>query len=435
MLRSTARKTWRLSHSTRQRSVLTLRCSSSTLSDGGSASRDSPVPAAVGKDRKPNVWETKVLPALRTYKEKNGHVLVPYAFVVPSDDKTWPSITWGYNLGSSVSRLRNQLKGESHWTISTKVVEELEAIGFAPAASQFKWDTIIMPSLRRFYAVHSHTDVSQTFVVPRGDATWPTVAWGWRLGRTVDHIRHGTVYAPQLEKSEEELESMGFCYKTTIVERDWTEKILPSLEVFRQEFGHCLVSLPFKVPEDPKWPCKAWGLNLGTVVSSMRVQATYTEQAARDKDRLVAIGFTWSRNAGMWNDRIMPALEVFGAIYPHRNVVQKFVVPSEKPWPRSAWTLRLGGTLADMRSRGCYFSFYGRDIEKLDGLNVNLKLSARAWQTHVAPLLAIYLATSLPKDVSEDFVIPSKAPWPEKMWGVRLGLIVARNSHHLPRQV
>ncbi|KAG7379450.1 hypothetical protein PHYPSEUDO_008555 [Phytophthora pseudosyringae] len=85
--------------------------------------------------------------------------------------------------------------------------------------------------------------------------------------------------------------------------------------------------------------------------------------------------------------------------------------------------------------QGSYFSFYGRDVEKLDELGVNVKLSARAWQTRVAPLLDTYSTTSLPRDVPEDFVISSKAPWPEEMWGVRLGLIVARNSHHLPRQV
>ncbi|KAG7379458.1 hypothetical protein PHYPSEUDO_008563 [Phytophthora pseudosyringae] len=164
-------------------------------------------------------------------------------------------------------------------------------------ALQLKWDAIIMPSLRRHYELHGHTDVNFRFVVPSGDGTWPQAAWGHPLGSTVNTIRRMGCYDTQVEESEEELERLKFCYKTTIVERDWMEKILPSLEVFRQEFGHCLVSWAFKVSEDPKW------LNPGNEVTGIRVHANYTEQAARDKDRLEAIGFAWIRDAGMWNKR------------------------------------------------------------------------------------------------------------------------------------
>ncbi|KAG7384686.1 hypothetical protein PHYPSEUDO_002379 [Phytophthora pseudosyringae] len=269
--------------------------------------------------------------ALRTYKEKHGHLLVPYTFVVPHSDKSWPSVAWGYNLGNAVSMLRSSVNGCSDWTLSTEVTEELEAMGFITAASQFKWDAIIMPSLRRYYEVHGHTDVHLGFVVPRGDATWPRAAWGHRLGNTVRCIRHVRSYYPQVEELEEELERLELCYKTTISERDWKEKILPSLEAFREEFGHCLVTRTFKVPEDPKWPRKAWGLYLGKVVNAIRARATYTEQTTRDKDRLEAVGFAWNHSAGVWDDRIMPATETFAAVYPHCNVPQKFVVPSEEP--------------------------------------------------------------------------------------------------------
>ncbi|KAG7379449.1 hypothetical protein PHYPSEUDO_008554 [Phytophthora pseudosyringae] len=145
----------------------------------------------------------------------------------------------------AVVRMRSSLNGYSDWKISSKKKEELEEMEFVTNTSQFKWEAIIMPSLRRFEEEHGHTDVHHSFVVPSGDGTWPTAAWGCKLGCTVERIRHGTAYVPQLEKSEEELERLDFCYKTTLAEREWTEKILPSLEVFRQEFGHCLVSLHF----------------------------------------------------------------------------------------------------------------------------------------------------------------------------------------------
>ncbi|KAG7379457.1 hypothetical protein PHYPSEUDO_008562 [Phytophthora pseudosyringae] len=280
-------------------------------------------------------------------------------------------------------------------------------------ALQLKWDAIIMPSLRRHYELHGHTDVNFRFVVPSGDGTWPQAAWGHPLGSTVNTIRRMGCYDTQVEESEEELERLDFCYKTTIVEREWTEKILPR----------------------PKVAMKRVGVNSGMVVISIRMREGYIEQVARDKDRLEAIGFAWNHAGEMWNGRIMPTIEIFGVMYPHHSVPQKFVVPSEEPWPRGAWTLKLGRILHGMRSSGSYFSFYGRDIEKLDELGVNVKLSARAWQTRVAPLLDIYSTTSKAREVPEDFVIPSKEPWSQEVWGVRLGLIVARNSHYLPRRV
>ncbi|KAE9333870.1 hypothetical protein PR003_g13808 [Phytophthora rubi] len=38
------------------------------------------------------------------------------------------------------------------------------------------------------------------------------------------------------------------------------------------------------------------------------------------------------------------------------------------------------------------------------------------------------------EEVPHDFVIPSETPWDEKIWGVRLGLIVARNPQFTPRK-
>ncbi|KAG6951163.1 hypothetical protein JG688_00013846 [Phytophthora aleatoria] len=42
-------------------------------------------------------------------------------------------------------------------------------------------------------------------------------------------MRHGIVYASQMAESKEELEKLRFCF-STIYERDWTEKVLPSFK-------------------------------------------------------------------------------------------------------------------------------------------------------------------------------------------------------------
>lgn len=102
-------------------------------------------------------WEQKVLVALQIYKKLYGDLLVPRPFVVPTGDERWPSKTWGYNLGTAVNRLRIKLENKS--PLSTEFKEELETLDFARNASQYKWDNIVLPALKRFHQVHEHADV------------------------------------------------------------------------------------------------------------------------------------------------------------------------------------------------------------------------------------------------------------------------------------
>ncbi|EGZ22530.1 hypothetical protein PHYSODRAFT_488407 [Phytophthora sojae] len=124
----------------------------------------------------------------------------------------------------------------------------------------------------------------------------------------------------------------------TLIDRDWEEKILPSIRVYRQEPGNCIMPQAFVVPSSAPWPEKAWGKPLGIVVSEMRFRKAYAEQAARDKDVLDALGFAWDRSDAVWNEIVIPALEVYVDTCRNGKVPFQFVVPSEDPWPRgSAW--------------------------------------------------------------------------------------------------
>ncbi|KAG3098284.1 hypothetical protein PI125_g15366 [Phytophthora idaei] len=171
----------------------------------------------------------------------------------------------------------------------------------------------------------------------------------------------------------------------------------------------------------------AWGILLGKVVNRIRAAAAYAEQAARDKEILVMLGFAWNRNEAVWNQQIIPGIRGYSEVFKNGNIPHKFVVPSEDPWPRSAWGTKLGRILSDLRCAGTYLRYFGRDAGLLDALGVNLKLSARAWQKRIVPLLDIYATQHGGEGVPDDFVIPLKAPWSEEVWGVRLGRIVARN--------
>ncbi|KAE9350723.1 hypothetical protein PF008_g6290 [Phytophthora fragariae] len=445
MLGLSARRGWRLARPLQtapvsafsepiQRFALASRRFSSTPSEGqtssGGAVRNEPKVA--DEHWRTSAWEQKILAALRTYKQLNGHLLVPRPFVVPSGDARWPVVTWGYKLGIAGNNLRMRSKSKARE--STEMEEELERLDFVYDVYQFKWDRIVLPALREFYRVNGHTDVPEIFIVPSGDEAWPKMTWGCHLGTIVKDIRHKKVYSTQVAMSKEELDRMSFCYDMSIPERDWTEKTLPSIRVYRQVFGDCIIPYLFSVPSCPPWPEKAWEMPLGVVACDIRTRPTYVDQVARDREVLDSVGFVWDCNAAVWNEVIFPALEAYVDAHKNGEVPYRFVVPSEDPWPKKSWGKRLGDALSRMRNRGTYFEHYGRDIEKLDELGLNLKLLSTAWNRRVIPLLDTYAELHGEGEVPHDFLIPSEAPWGEKLWGVRLGLIVAHNPQFTRRK-
>ncbi|OWZ19175.1 hypothetical protein PHMEG_0006616 [Phytophthora megakarya] len=228
---------------------------------------------------------------------------------------------------------------------------------------------------------------------------------GSKLGSIVNQMRSKNLYAEQMVKAKAELEKLGFCYNYT--ERNWTEKVFPSLQIHHQEFGHCIVKQDLKVPCCHPWPKKAWGMPLGREISSIRLGTQYQEQVSRDK----------------------AIVRAFAKVIKHGIVPQNFVVPSEDPWPRVAWTTRLGQILRDLRYKGTYLKYFGRDAEILDALGVNLRLSFLAWQHRIVPLLDIYANSHNDETIPDNFVISAEDPWPEEVWGVHLGLLMARNWH------
>ncbi|KAL7694483.1 putative helicase-associated [Plasmopara halstedii] len=379
-----------------------------------------------------SAYEEDMLACFKTYKEKMGDLLVPQAFIVPSGDSSWPNTQWGRRLGRAVNRIRKLLKFQATEQImSAEMIEGLHEIGFVQDVTQYKWDHEVLPSLRQFEKLHGNSDVPSHFVVPEGDEAWPKAAWGRKLGLTVVDMRAGKTFVSQMVESRSELEKLDFCF-TSIPDRDWAEKILPALHVHRQKFGHCVVKQFFKIPSCQPWPTKAWGMPLGHIVRDIRLRKAYLKQATRDKKILNTIDFAWNRSATVWTEQVIPAIRVYSQVFKNGFIQRNFVVPSEDPWPERAWAMKLGTVIGEVRNRGTYFRHFGRDAELLDELGFGLRLSQSAWQNRVAPLLDIYERQyGDSKEISDNFIIPSEAPWPEDMWGVRLGLIVKRNFPQL----
>jgi hypothetical protein len=140
--------------------------------------------------------------ALQTYKDLNGDMLVPNKFVVPEDDITWTEETWGMKLGSVVHDIR---RGKSH----VDKRKDLESIGFNfnPQKLLYGYEATKVASMK-YKELKGDMLVSQRFVVPEDDITWPIETWGMKLGIVVRNIRGGNSYV----KKRIDLENMGFDY-------------------------------------------------------------------------------------------------------------------------------------------------------------------------------------------------------------------------------
>ena len=80
----------------------------------------------------------KHLVALKVYKDIHGHMRVPQCFVIPSDDRRWPSETHGMKLGNFVNNLRRRKTA-----LSQNQMDVLEELGFKWGESlDEKWEKI-----------------------------------------------------------------------------------------------------------------------------------------------------------------------------------------------------------------------------------------------------------------------------------------------------
>jgi virulence-associated protein VapD len=145
-------------------------------------------------------------PALLTYKDLKGDMLVPVSFVVPNDDDTWPIETWGMKLGRIVSDVRNNNAYADHR-------QRLESIGFDYTDQRYRYE-VIEPALLTYKDLKGGMLVPVSFVVPNDNDTWPIKTWGMKLGYVVKNIRNNNAYADHRQR----LESIGFDYTCQLEE-------------------------------------------------------------------------------------------------------------------------------------------------------------------------------------------------------------------------
>uniref|UniRef100_K3WWN4 Helicase-associated domain-containing protein n=1 Tax=Globisporangium ultimum (strain ATCC 200006 / CBS 805.95 / DAOM BR144) TaxID=431595 RepID=K3WWN4_GLOUD len=397
----------------------------SSSSSSASSSASSTITAKSPKDE-------LFLRALQTFYQREGHFSVPNDFVVPvpasadeeqqpersngEDDKQpqWPSDLWGMDLGRRLRLFTRGRCGEYKRSM-------LKSIGFPYEDwRMYVWEQQILPALHTFAQVEGHLFVRQAFEVPYNDEHWPRSTWGFKLGSHCQLLRREkerTLLPEQIA----ELDSLGFIWSE--MERKRKIYFLPSLQRFREVFGHSDVPDKFTVPnEDERWPEISWGYRLGSIVSLERENATQ-ELPKSFKDDLAALDFyDVERSTRVWSEQVFPSLETFVKEFGHADISEDFVVPSEQPWAEPAWQTPLGYIVANICNNGLFEREIAAHKMQLKELGFRWDPLFGKWSKRLLPALKRFREVHDHCDVPQMFQVPTNDPtWPKETWGYRLG--------------
>ncbi|ETL80607.1 hypothetical protein L917_18917 [Phytophthora nicotianae] len=372
-------------------------------------------------------WRHQVLPALRVFHHENGHCNVKSDFVVP-EWEPWPKDAWGLNLGPIVKRVR---AGKSYVDQATSDSDELEKLGFLWDPRDVEWQDRILPALVTFADEFRNDEpMTSDFVVPTKQP-WPKQTWGLQLGMFLRDSQRREQYFVQIVRDANVLDGLGFevCLSVTT----WERQVVPLLVIFSTIYpNQTAVPVDFVIPHKQPWPRKMWGLKLGRIAAQNpdRMAAVMSDLRQRNATP-ETLSVVFDNRNHQWKSRIFPALVTFVQVFGDCRLGPQFTVPSEDPWPKQTWGLKLGAGIADYLKNGTYFKQVGQDADRLDVLGFSFKLMDTPWEQYGAPLLETFAMVHPCTIVPDNFVVPSQAPWQETMWGVKLGKLVGWNSQHM----
>ncbi|KAG7388138.1 hypothetical protein PHYPSEUDO_013098 [Phytophthora pseudosyringae] len=297
-------------------------------------------------------------------------------------------------------------------------------------------------ALRVFHEQNGHFLVPYTFQVPPSEASnsadnpWPEETRGLHLGRQIRiFVSDSSVGSSQkLQVVRRQLDAVGFPEILDWKRFQWEQVVLSALTTFKQIEDNMLVPRSFVVPEgDRRWPKPTWGLKLGSRVNSLRQDRDkLTKYQVQDLD---AIGFVWVVSDHNWDELFVPALRRYREIYGHCDVPQSFVVGEASEgdkknvvdgWPEGLIGYRLGTMVNRIRAVPAYSKYVERDRTELEKLGFNLNSHDQRWQETILPAFEMYHRINGNCSIDTFFTVPEEEPWPQSMWGMRLGFI-ARN--------
>jgi hypothetical protein len=116
--------------------------------------------------------------------------------------------------------------------------------------------------------------------------------WGMNLGFAVHNIRaQGQYLSDDKPERKEWLDKIGFVWDD--LERRW-EVAQTALTVYKEEHGDLNVPFRFVIPSSAPWAEETWGMKLGSIVSTIRLEGIYlSDDKPERKEWLDEMGFRW----------------------------------------------------------------------------------------------------------------------------------------------
>jgi len=319
--------------------------------------------------------------------------------------------------------------------------------------------SVTIKALRTYYMINGDLVMPRRYIVTsttcddnREDG-YP-LAWnGLDLAGTVYNMKWWQQHVKERPHRVSELNQLGFVWER--LQPEWN-LVLVALVTYQSLHGNVLVPLQFVVPREDVWPKATWGLSLGSCVHRIRLRHDFLGQRNYKYSRrqqLDALGFVWDvsehrfkifylalrhfaklQGSGAYSNSIS---DVSGI--PRSKALRvptTFIVPSNKDWPRELWGYPLGAKCTAIRQKELYVKNHPERLYLLQELGFRGTGNASLGWLKVVHAAAIYsrLHGRL-LDVPYHFVVPAPQaadgsvtqecveewPWPEHLWGFRLG--------------
>ena len=204
------------------------------------------------------------------------------------------------------------------------------------------------------------------------------------------------------------------------------DNFIECLRFFQEQNGHCRVSTRYVMPGKAPTPETFRKYRLGSrFFALMKGKGLLRDEHTDKFDAMRALGVDFDDDMSEW-DRILLALKAYKDIVGGTKVSARYVCPAEDPWPRQVWGFRLGSRVTAIRNTGLHIRDDEDRVRVLDEIGFDWRRTETD-ESKVEPFDTILEALECYRSVLGDlsvphsFIVPSVAPWPEKLQGLPLG--------------
>jgi hypothetical protein len=163
-------------------------------------------------------------------------------------------------------------------------------------------------------------------------------------------------------------------------------------------------------------------MELGKEAKGYRKQFLDQVIPVEDVRVLEDIGFAWEKSEYQWAHVVVPALMAYKQAHGDLNIAQNFVVPSEGPWPEKCWGVRLGTSIHRIRTSSCFIGDHPGRRQWLKDEGFLFDARSERWE-EAQRGFEQYHEMYGHMDITFNYIVPSEEPWPECIWGMKLGRV------------